>query len=363
MSIKITAIKRQKVALPFTHPIKTAIHDMRSVGCLLVTIETNQGVVGESYLFTLNGARLNAFDEMVKGLGEFFEGENPRYIEGIWQRIWSEINPTGHKGVTIAALSALDTACWDLNGKLAELPLHHLFGACRDEIDTYASGGLWLTDDEDQLKQDAKDFLAQGFLAMKVRVGSTDIQRDIKRVGIVRDLIGDDIQLMADCNQSLSAKQAIRLGKALSPFNLTWLEEPVSADDLDGHADVKTALDIDIASGETEYTRFGMQAMLQKRACDILMPDLQRVGGLSEMRKIAALSSAYHVPISTHIFTEHSLSIAGSAHNCVSVEHMPWFEALFNEEMELRNGKIQIPHRLGCGFTFNHSAIAKLRVL
>ncbi|KXF81890.1 mandelate racemase/muconate lactonizing enzyme family protein [Enterovibrio coralii] len=362
MSANITAIKRQKVTIPFSRPIKTAIHDMRSVGCLLITVESDQGVVGESYLFTLNGVRLNAFDEMVKGLSTFFIGEDPRYIERIWQRVWTEVNPTGHKGVTIAALSALDTACWDLNGKLASLPLHQLFGACRDDIDTYASGGLWLIDEEKQLQQDAKDFIAQGFRAMKIRVGSQDMQRDIKRVAMVRETVGDDITLLADCNQALSVKQAIRLGKALAPYEIAWLEEPVDADDLEGHAEVRRSLDMDIASGETEYTRFGMQAMLQKRACDVLMPDLQRIGGLSEMRKTAALASAYHVPISTHIFTEHSLAIAGSAPNCRSVEHMPWFESLFNEEMIVREGKLTIPHRPGCGFTFNHRAIAKMKV-
>ncbi|CZF82961.1 Mandelate racemase [Grimontia celer] len=362
MSVKITAIKRQKVTIPFERPIKTAIHDMRSVGCVLVTIETNQGICGESYLFTLNGVRLNAFDEMLKGLGEFFVGEDPRYVERHWQKVWNEVNPSGHKGLTIAALSALDTACWDLNGKLASLPLHQLFGACRDEVETYASGGLWLMDSEEQLKLDAENFIQQGFKAMKVRVGSADIQRDVRRVGLVREAVGDDVVLMADCNQSLSVKQAIRLGKALAPFNLSWLEEPVSADDLDGHVEVRRALDIDIASGETEYSRFGMQAMLQKRACDILMPDLQRIGGLSEMRKTAALASAYHIPISTHIFTEHSLCIAGSSTNCVSVEHMPWFAPLFNEEMIIKDGKLEIPIRPGCGFTFNHQVVEKMKV-
>ena len=113
-----------------------------------------------------------------------------------------------------------------------------------------------------------------------------------------------------------------------------------------------TALDTPIASGETEYTRFGMQAMIEKKTCDILMPDLQRIGGLTEMRRVGALAHAHNIPISTHFFTHQSLSIAGSVANCISVEHIDWFSPLFNETMEVKEGNILIPNRPGAGFTF-----------
>jgi L-alanine-DL-glutamate epimerase-like enolase superfamily enzyme len=162
---------------------------------------------------------------------------------------------------------------------------------------------------------------------------------------------------MVDINQALDAKTAIQLGRKLAPFELLWIEEPVPAYDLEGHAQVRQALDTHIASGETEYTRFGMQAMIEKKACDILMPDLQRIGGLTEMRRVAALAASYNMPISTHIFTEQSLSIAGSSYNCMSVEHMDWFAPLFNEQMEIDAGDIVIPDRPGTGFTFNQGTV------
>ena len=192
---------------------------------------------------------------------------------------------------------------------------------------------------------------------MKLRIGKPTMREDVERVKILRDAIGPDIELMVDANQSLTPKAAMRLGRALEAFNLIWMEEPVAAHDLEGHAEVRSKLDIPIASGESEYTRYGMCDMIRSKACDLLMPDLQRIGGLSEMRKTAALAASFNIPISTHMFTEHSLSIAGSSANCISVEHMPWCASLFNEPLAVKNGFISIPQRPGCGFTFNEDAV------
>lgn len=360
--MKITCLKTQCVTVPLSRPITTAIHDMKSAGCVLVRLTTDTELEGQGFVFTLNGDRLKVFEEMIKGFASFVIGKDPHFVSGIWQSIWQEINPAGHKGVTISALSAIDTALWDLVGKAANLPLHHLFGACRESIDTYASSGLWLSQDIDNLKSEAEGFLSAGFKSMKIRVGKDSLDEDISRAAAVRQTIGPEHGLLADANQALTPKQAIRMGKALDEFDLTWFEEPVAADDLDGHAEVRTNIPMPLASGETEYTAMGMKDMIEKRACDILMPDLQRIGGLTEMRRTAALASVHHLPISTHFFTQHSLSIAGSAPNCISIEHIDWFTPLFREEMELDgNGRIVVPNRPGTGFTFDETRIESLR--
>ena len=351
--MKVESVSTDLVELPLPKPIGTAIHSIRSVGCVLVEVRSTDGEVGQSYLFTINGDRLGSFHEMVRGLAEHsVVGADPRYTEQIWHSLWAEINPTGHKGVTISAMSALDVACWDLVGRSLGLPLHRLWGACRDSIPTYASSGLWLSQSIDELVAEARSFVELGFTAMKVRLGSPRIAEDVVRVRAVRDAIGPEIGLLADANQKFTAKQAIRLGRALEEFNLEWFEEPVPAYDLAAHARVRDALDVPIASGETEYTRYGMQAMLDAGAADVLMPDLQRIGGYSEFRKASAAASARNVPVSSHIFTEHSLCLAGSLDNCISVEHMDWFAPLFNEPMELKDGKLVVPNRPGHGFTF-----------
>jgi len=360
--MKITKLQTQLVNLPLEKPIKTAIHDMRSVGCVLVTIYSDQGIVGEGYCFALNAVRLKAFDDIVKSFAPLIEGQDAEFIESIWENIYQSLNPMGQKGMTIGALAAVDTALWDLHGKALNKPLHRIFGACRGSVKTYASSGLWLSQSIDELCSEAKSFIDQGFHSMKIRLGKPTWQEDIERVKALREAVGNNIELLSDANQSLTTKQAIKLGRELEAYDIGWFEEPVDAKNLIGHAEIRRKLDINIASGETEYTRYGMKAMLDIQACDILMPDLQRIGGLTEIRKVAALSSSYDIPISTHIFTEQSLCIAGSSPNCISVEHMSWFETLFNERMQLEDGNVLIPERAGTGFTFNQDAIAKYKV-
>jgi L-alanine-DL-glutamate epimerase-like enolase superfamily enzyme len=360
--MKITKLRTVQVEIPLQRPMITAIHETHSVGCVLVYLESDEGLTGENYVFTLNSDRLNVFDCMIRSLAHHVVGQDPHYVERMWDAMWREINPIGHEGITISAISALDTACWDLIGKAAGQPLYKLFGACRDEINAYASSGLWLSQSRNELVAEAKTFLDQGFRAMKIRLGKARMEEDIDRVAAVREAIGRDVELLADANQAFTAHHAIRLGRRLEEFAVAWIEEPVHACDLGGHAAVAAALNMPVASGETAYTRYGMRAILEARAADILMPDLQRIGGLSEFRRAASLASAFHVPISTHIFPEQSLSIAGSTTNCISLEHVSWFSSLYREKMKILDGKISMPQGPGLGFTFDPEVVDRYRV-
>lgn len=348
----IESVDTRVVELDLARPVGTAIHAMRSLGCVLTEVRTVDGVVGQGWLFAINADRVKSLEEQVVGLAALVEGRSVFESEGMWAAMWNRINAMGHKGVTVSAMAALDVAVWDAVGHTLDQPLHRLWGSCRDEVDAYATSGLWLSQSIDELIADATAFVEQGFTAMKVRLGSAKASDDVTRVAAVRDAIGPDIELLSDINQGLTPKAAIRLGRMLEPYDLGWIEEPVPAYDLDGHAQVRAALDTPIASGETEYTRHGMQAMLRAGACDVLMPDLQRMGGYSEFRKADALASAWNIPTSSHFFTEHSLCLAGSLSNMISVEHCDWFAPLFNEPMELRDGRLVIPDRPGTGFTF-----------
>lgn len=360
--MKITGLKRIVVDMPLEQPITTAIHNIRSIGGVLVFLETDAGVVGEGYAWKANRDGLQAVNETVASLADRVVGQDAHFVAGIWQAIWGDLEGKGDPEVTLAALAAIDTACWDIVGKAADLPLYKLFGACRDRVETYASGGLWLSRSIDELTAEADAFVQQGFRAMKVRVGGPDPARDAERVRAVRDAVGPDIGLMADANQAPTQDHAIELGRRLAPFDLVWFEEPVDTRNHAGHARVRAAVEMPIASGESEYTGYGMRAMIEADAADILMPDLQRMGGLTEFRRAAALAAAFDVPISTHIFTEQSLSIAGSAPNCVSVEHMPWFSHLFREDLAVEDGMLLIPDRPGTGFTFDPDAVAPYRL-
>ncbi len=360
--MKITDVRTVLVNIPFEKPLRTSIHSFGCAGCVLVFIDTDAGITGESYVFSFNVARLKVFDAMIQSFKPELLGEDPHYTEKIWQKIWREINFFGHKGVTLFGLSAIDVACWDVKGKAAGRPIYKLLGAVRDQVPVYASGGLWLSQTIDELVKEAKDFIAQGFRYMKLRIGKPYIEEDVERVRAVHQIIGHNIGLMVDANQAFNLTHAIKLGRRLEEFNLIWYEEPVAAYDLEGSARVAAALDVPIASGETDYTRYGFRQMLEMKAADVLMPDLARMGGYTDFLKVAHMAEAYEVPVSPHIFSEQSLQIMGVIPNGTYLEHMPWFAPLFREKIEIKNGMVEIPNRPGTGFTFDLNKIEEYRI-
>jgi L-alanine-DL-glutamate epimerase-like enolase superfamily enzyme len=360
--MKIQKLSTIRAEVPLAQPVRTAIHDIRSVGALLVFLDAGDGLVGEGYLFAPGTRQLGVFDEMVQSFAPVLEGADPEMSEALWRRLWSGINFYGHKGVSVFALSAVDMALWDLRGKALDRPIHRLLGGCRSLVPTYASGGLWLGSSIDELVAEARSFVAAGFKAMKMRLGKQRLEEDVERVRAVRRAIGPDVTLMADANQGLTVDHAIRLGRRLEEFDLAWLEEPVAAYDLEGSARVAAALDTPVASGETEYARYGFRDMLKAGAADVLMPDLGRVGGVSEFVKVAHMADAVDVPVSSHIYTEQSLSLVAALGNATWLEHMPWFQGLYREKLEIRDGMVVVPERPGFGFSFDPDAIERLRL-
>ena len=233
----------------------------------------------------------------------------------------------------------------------------------RHEAPVYASGGLWLSSSIDELQREAADFVAAGFRAVKMRVAPGKPEAMVARVRAVREAIGPDIGLMVDANQQLSVPEAIHLGRALEPFTLTWFEEPVICHDHEGEAAVAAALDTPIASGETVHTHRGVLRMLQARAADILMPDVQRMGGPTEFLKAAALCEAFNTPISSHLFPEVSLPLLAALPNALYLEYMPWFEPLYGQTLVLNGtGQAVVPTAPGWGIGFDRAAIARCEV-
>lgn len=360
--MQIVKLSTVRAEVPMARPIRTAIHEIRSVGALLLSIDAGDGLVGEGYLFAPGTRQLRVFEEMVQSFAPSLVGADPERSEALWRQLWTAINFYGHKGVSVFALSAVDMALWDLRGKALGKPIHRLIGFCRDAVPTYASGGLWLGASIDELVAEARSFVAAGFRAMKMRLGKERLEEDVERVAAVRAAIGPDVALMADANQGFTVDHAIRLGRRLEAFGLAWFEEPVPAYDLDGSARVAAALDTPIASGETEYARYGFRDMLQARAADVLMPDLGRVGGVSEFIKVAHMADAVDVPVSSHIYSEQSLGLVAALGNATYLEHMPWFERLFRERLEFKDGMVVVPERPGFGFTFDWDRIERYRL-
>jgi L-alanine-DL-glutamate epimerase-like enolase superfamily enzyme len=359
--MKVTRVETRLVTLKLDQPIGSALGQLHSFGCILVFVHCESGIVGENLIFTLNARRTPVLRAMIEELGDLIIGRDAGHIANFWARAWKDINFLGHKGVPVVGISALDGALWDALGKASKLPLYRILGGAADRIPAYHSGGLWLSSSVKELVEEAQRFAAAGFKAMKMRLGSPDPATDLARVAAVREAIGPNIKLMADANQGLNESQAIRLGRALEEFDLTWFEEPLPAWDLDGLARVAAALDTPIASGETEYTRYGFRRMLELRSADVLMPDLQRVGGVSEFMRVGHMAESYDIPVSSHLFPETSLQVLGGLSNTIYLEYMPWFSKLYNETIEFEDGQAIVPERPGWGFTFNQDYVSHLQ--
>ena len=359
--MKITGIRTMTVDVPLEEPVITAIHNIGSIGYVLVFVDTDAEVTGEGHLFSLPARHLAPLEAMTAVLGQSLIGEDAHRVEGLWHKLWTEVNFVGHKGVPLFALSALDMALWDARGKALGQPVHRLLGSCRDAVPAYHSGGLWLSRSQDELVAEAKKFLKQGFRAMKMRLGKPRWQEDVERAEAIRDAIGPDIRLMADANQGLDVRHALRLGRALEPVGLDWFEEPVPAYDVAGHAALAAALDTPIATGETEYTRYGFRPLIEAKAADVLMPDLGRVGGVTEFMRVGHMAQAWDLPVSPHLYSEPSLQLCGALRNCDLLEYMPWSARLFGEKIEFEDGRARIPERPGLGFSLDLDALESFR--
>ena len=358
--MKIARVRPHLLSLPLPRPVKTSAHDIRTVDTVLVEMETDGGAVGSGYCFAFGPKRAQALNVLVEDLLPLYEGQDPAAPRALFDRAWRAINFLGHAGLAVMALAALDTACWDLAAQGAGLPLYKFLGGGRDRIPTYASSGLWLDYSIDELMLEARRFLSQGHTAMKMRLGRSP-REDVERVRRLREALGPDVKLLADVNQGWDEATAIRVGRELEPFNLYWLEEPLPYEDLEGCARVAAALTMPIATGETDYGSVGMKRHLEVRAADILMPDLQRMGGVTEFMKAAALCDAFHTPISSHLFMEASCHLLAAASNGLILEHMDWWQELFEEALQLKEGQVLLPNKPGIGLGVNRKALERFR--
>ena len=361
--MKITRLRTEVVHIPFTPPIGSRLHDLTSADCVIVYLETDAGLVGEGLVFALNNTRIKVLHEMVCSFEHLVVGLDPELGGTLAARAKGDIGFIGHAGVSIMGLAGVDEALWDLRGKAAGLNVSRLIGACATAVPAYNSSALWYTRTIDELQREADSFVKQGWRAMKLRLGKPDPLEDVARVRAAREAIGPDIALMVDSNQQLTVASAIRLGRMLEEFNLAWFEEPIPYHDHEGEAAISAALDMPVASGETEYTRRGMLEMLRKRSADILMPDLQRMGGPTEFLCAAHVAEAFNVPVSSHLFPEMNHALLATLPNAIYLEWMPWFEPLYQDRIELdAEGRAVVPLRPGWGYRLDPKAVSRFRV-
>ncbi len=357
--MKITGIESFVLRIPTPRPIALEFPEHRLI---VARIHTDEGLSGLGYSLAFGGGGAEAIHVYLETrLAPLLIGEDPLFVERLWERMYRADRGIKRQGVAAYALSGLDIGLWDLAGKAAGLPLYKLWGAVTDRVPAYGSGG-WPKYSIDDLVAEAERYAGMGCRYYKLKVHHPDPRVNRERVETVRKAVGDGVRLMVDVNQRLDVLGNIRLARVLEDFDLVWYEEPVLADDLAACAEVAAAIRIPVATGENNYTRFEFRELIERRAARYLMPDVCRANGFSETLKIGHLAAAHQVAVSPHVVHELSLHVVGALSNGFLVEFIDWTPPdLFVEMPRCEDGHFRIPERPGHGMALAPGAEQKYR--
>ena len=358
--MRITKVQCTMVSVPLNRPASFATRTVKKRDYTIVEISTDEGIVGVSTIWWHHTAMI-----IENHLKDLIIGEDPFFIENIWRKIYLELYRE-RKGAAICAISGVDIALWDIIGKAMKIPLYKLLGGFKSKVHCYASGGYYREGKGlKELAEEMISYVNQGFKAVKMKVGALSIEKDVERVKAVRDAIGPDIDLAIDANNAYTVKEAIKAGKLYGKHNVLWFEEPVWPDDIKGSAKVANFLDMPIASGELEYTRYGFKDIIENRAADILQPDVTFCGGITEFLKIAKMAEAWNIPIAPHAAHDIHVHLVAALPNALTVEYF-LKDADIMREMELykrtiepKNGYLEVPNEPGLGIELDEKAIKR----
>jgi L-rhamnonate dehydratase len=344
-------------------------------GWLVVEIFSDDGLVGIGNAALAPQICKQVIDLYLKPL---LVGQNPWDTEFLWQHMYRKTMAFGRKGIGMTAISAVDIALWDLLGKSANQPVYGLLGGrTKQRIPVYASRLYSVPLGE--LAEEAKRYKNEGYKAMKLRFGwgptdgAAGMQRNVELVRTVRETVGDGIDVMADAYMGWTLDYAKRMLPLLEPFHLRWLEEAVIPDDIHGYAELKSYGRVPIAGGEHEFTLYGFRELLEARAVDYIQFDTNRVGGISQARKIAALAEAYSVPVIPHAGQMHNFHVVMASLNSPMAEYFPvvdvevgnelfWY--IFKGEPKAKEGFIDLDENIpGLGLTIDEEGLKKFDVV
>lgn len=360
--LTVRAIKATPVEVPLNFVLGTSQQALRQVPLLLIDLETEEGVTGRSYLFCYLKAAQPAIMSLLGEIESLSKGERADPV-ALGAKLARRFTLIGVQGIVRMALAGFDVACWDAVAGAAQLPLATMLGGAVRPIPAYNSCGLGIKDDLGALADEAETLLAMGgFKAVKLRLGYPTLAGDIAAVRAVRRRIGGDVALMVDYNQALSLDDAMARGRALDAENIYWLEEPIRHDDYAGAAALARALTVPIQIGENFSLPANMEVAIDAGAADYVMPDLERIGGVTGWRLAAKIAADRKLPMSSHLFPEVSAHLLAATPTCHFLEYVDWANELLEEPLLIKNGHALIPQRPGNGMVWKKEAVERYRV-
>jgi mandelate racemase len=348
----------RSVVVPLRRPLATRVGDFARWPLLLIDISTQQGITGRGYLAPYLPSATDAVRAALAHLGAGLRGRPVSPGAAVEQaRGW--LGLAGYQGLALAAVAGLDIALWDALAKAAGLPLAALLGGTLAPVPAYNSNGLGLIPPA-SAGDEALELLAEGgFTALKIRVGRAAAADDLAAVRAVRAAVGDEVALVADYNQGLNLSEALQRCRVLDGEGLTWIEEPLRYDDLDGHARLARDIATPVMLGENFYGPRAMHDAIRSRACDLVMPDLMRIGGVSGWLQAAALADVTGIPMSSHLYPEVSGHLLRVTPTRQWLEWQDWAHPVLARPFEVRAGHLHLPDVPGNGLDWDESAITR----
>lgn len=356
---RIRSLSAVPVRTPMTFALGTSADTIREAPLLLIDLETDQGITGRSYLFCYFDAAGPATARLLQAAVELVRGEPivPQAIAATLQRRFRLI---GVQGIVRMALSGLDVALWDALCKSAGLPLYAMLGAAPRPLRAYNSNGLGLVVPGGHVEE-AAALLEGGFKAVKLRLGRPDPDADLAVVRAVRKSLSDEIALMVDFNQALTRAEALALGRRLDDEGVYWIEEPIRHDDYGGAAELAEALRTPLQLGENFSHPQSMETALRQRACDYVMPDLERIGGVTGWLQAAALASARGIEMSSHLFPEVSAQLLAATPTAHWLEYVDWANPILRRPLRIDDGNAVLSDEPGVGLEWDEEKVARYR--
>jgi mandelate racemase len=360
-SLTFKELRARPVVLKLKRPVVARIATITEWPLILIDLFTEEGIVGHSYVEPYIVKSMRYLIPVLQDIGEMLKGRRVVPLE-FYTAARKSLHFVGYEGLAMIAASGLDMAFWDTLAKAVNLPLCVLLGGSVGPVKSYNSNGLWLKDPEAVATEALELRDEGGFTALKLRLGRDHPRDDLRTIEAVRKAVGDDMQLMVDFNQGLDFAEALQRCHMIDDLGLAWIEEPIVYDNLDGYVRLTAEINTPIQIGENFYGPRELHKALQKNACDLVMPDFMRIGGVTGWLRAAAIAGTAGVPVSSHLYPEvaaHMMRVTETAH---WLEWQDWADPILLKPYEIKGGRLQIPDVPGVGLEWNEHAVAANQV-
>jgi mandelate racemase len=355
--LTVRAVRAVPVMVPMRYALGTSAAMVRTAPLLLVDVETHEGVTGRAYQFCYRPAAAPAIARFLDDILDAIQNE-PIVPADLWAALAKRYTLIGVQGIVRMAMALVDVAGWDALAQAAGLPLARLLGAAPRPVPAYNSNGLGLMP-APALADEADKLLDGGFRAVKLRLGYATLEEDLAAVRAVRTRIPDEIALMVDYNQALTVAEGIRRARALDEEGVYWIEEPIRHDDFAGCAEIAAAASTPVQIGENFSQVYDMEKALAARACDYVMPDLERIGGITGWQRASALAAGARLPMSSHLYPEVSAQLLAATPTAHWLEYVDWMNPLLVEPLAIVDGMAVPSDKLGLGLLWNEEMVRR----